>query len=213
MPAPTVADMKTYLGMTGSGDDTIIANAILSAVDQLQRDTGRVFSVASNVTADYSSDGNVLVNIADIPRVDSSRVVTLLGVTVTEGQGYWLLPDRRYPDISTTIQLFMFDMSRGDWYKADPYWWDKNLDRQWLRRGNTPLDLRIVSVQGHPVWRQDVVEQARFLAAWFYWRAKSGASGTIQLPTGEQIDLGAEPLSSPMFVRNWKVSPTVAAVG
>jgi hypothetical protein len=211
MSGPSLSELKTYIGVTTSTDDALLTTALASAIGQAERDTGRTFSVASNVTADYSSDAQVLVHIADIPRSDSSRVVTLSGAALTEGTGYWLLPDRRYPDISTTIQLFHFDQSRGDWYKADPMWWDKNLDTFW-RRGSTPNDLRIVSVQGHPVWRADVTEQVLFLGAWFYWRAKSGASGVVQLPNGTEVDLGAEPLSTPQFIRNWSVRTAVAGV-
>jgi hypothetical protein len=208
---PSLSDVKTYLGLTGTQDDALITASLAEAIGQVERDTGRTFSVASNVTADYSSNGETLVTIADIPRTDGTRVVTMQGATLTEGTGYWLLPDRRYPAISTTIQLFMFDTTRADWYKSDPMWWDKNLDWLW-RRGAQPNDLRIVSVQGHPVWRDDVNQQVKFLTAWFYWRAKAGASGTVLLPSGEEVDLTAEPVSSAQFVRNWSVRTSVASV-
>jgi hypothetical protein len=206
------SDVKTYLGLTGTGDDELIDTCINSATSQAERDTGRTFTYTSNVIRDYSTDGQVTVQIADTPKTDSTRVVTLGGVTLTEGTGYWLLPDRRNPDVSVTIQLFMFDRNRTDWYKSDPQWWDKNLDVWWGRYGNSPLDLRITGYIGHPTWKADVFEQVRFLAAWFYWRAKSGASGVIQTPTGEEIDLGTEPSSSPVFVGNWRVRTAVASV-
>jgi hypothetical protein len=212
MPAPTLSELKTYLGLTGSGDDALLTSAINSGTAQAEHDTSRTFSYASNTTRDYSTDGQVLVQITDIPKTDATRVVTLNGVALTETQGYWLLPDRRNPDISTTIQLAAFDTNRADWFKADPMWWDKNLDMFWRRYGAIPLDLRITSFVGHPTWTADVYEQVRFLAAWFYWRAKSGASGVIQTPTGEEIDLGAEPVSSPVFVHNWRIRTAVAGV-
>jgi len=212
MPAPTLSELKTYLGITGSGDDALLQTAINSGVSQAERDTSRVFTYASNTTRDYSTDGQVLVQIVDIPKTDATRIVTLNGVALTETQGYWLLPDRRNPDISTTIQLAAFDTNRADWFKADPQWFDKNLDTFWRRYGAIPLDLRIYSYVGHPTWANDVYEQVRFLAAWFYWRAKSGASGVIQTPTGEEIDLGAEPVSSPVFVHNWRIRTAVSSV-
>jgi len=212
MSGPTLSDLKTYLGLVGTQDDVLLATCILSGVAQTERDTGRTFAYASNTTRDYSTDGQVLVGIADVPKVDATRVVTLNGVALTETTGYWLLPDRRNPDVSTTIQLAAFDTNRPDWFKADPQWFDKNLDTFWRRYGAIPLDLRVYGYVGHPVWQSDVFEQVRFLAAWFYWRAKSGASGTITTPTGEVIDLGAEPVSSPVFVRNWRVRTAVSHV-
>jgi hypothetical protein len=211
MSGPSLADLKTYLGLTGSGDDALLTSSIASAIDQAEADTGRRFAYSSNTVQQWSSDGQSLVTIHDVPMTDATRVVTLGGVTVTEGTNGWFLPDRRNPDVSTTIQLYAFDRG-GDWYKTDPAWFDKNLDITWNRRGNTPQDLRITGFRGHPVWRADVTQEVTFLAAWFYWRAKSGASGVIQTPTGEEIDLGAEPKSSPTFVRNWAVRPGIIGV-
>ena len=213
---PTLSDLKTYLGLTGSGDDVLLQTCLDAGTAQAERDTGRAFSYSSNQVRDYSTDGQFSVTIADVPKTDSSRVVTLMGATLTEAQtgtgGYWLLPDRRNPAISVTIQLLPYDRSRIDWFKADPQWWDKNLDRLWQRYGTIPLDLRITGFTGHPVWTADVTHEVTFLSAWFYWRAKSGASGVIQTPTGETIDLGAEPVSSPVFIRNWQVRTAVASV-
>jgi hypothetical protein len=211
MPGPSLADIKTYLGITGTGDDTLISSCLLSAVAQAEADTGRRFAYASNTVQTWSSDGQTLVRIYDVPRTDATRTITLSGVTLTEGTNAWLLPDRRNSDVSTTLQLFAFDRT-GDWYKSDPQWWDKNLDSLFGRYGTDPLDVRVSGFIGHPTWRDDVTEQVKFLTAWFYWRAKSGASGVIQLPGGQEIDLGAEPLSSPQFVANWAVRTQVSSV-
>jgi hypothetical protein len=209
---PSLSDLKTYIGLVGSQDDALLTTCLASGIAQAEHDTSRTFAYASNKVRDYSTDGNVLVQITDIPKTDATRVVTLNGVTLTETQGYWLLPDRRNPDISTTIQLAAFDRDRADWFKSDPQWWDKNLDTFWRRYGAIPLDLRIASYVGHPTWTDDVVQEVTFLSAWFYWRAKSGASGVIQTPTGEEIDLAAEPVSSPTFVRNWRIRTAVSGV-
>jgi len=212
MPGPTLSDLKTYLGLTGTTDNTLLQTCLDAGLAQAQADTGRTFAYSSNNDRVYSTDGQVLVNIADTPRTDASRVVTLNGAALTESAGYWLLPDRRNPDISTTIQLMAFDRNRPDWFKSDPQWFDKNLDTFWRRYGAIPLDLRITGLLGHPTWTNDVTHEVTFLSAWFYWRAKSGASGVIQTPTGETIDLAAEPVSSPVFVRNWQVREAVSSV-
>jgi hypothetical protein len=49
-PLPSTTDVKTYLGITGSGDDALIASLIPMGVAQAERDTGRTFSSASNTS-------------------------------------------------------------------------------------------------------------------------------------------------------------------
>lgn len=207
---PSLSDVKTYLGITGSGDDALISSSIVSATAQAERDTSRVFSYASNTSRKYSTNGEASVKIRDVPLTDATRVVTWNGVTLTEGTSYWLLPDRRNPDISVTLQLRPF-VKTDQWYLADPDWFAKNLDHYPF--GALPLDLTVAGFEGHPTWTGDVTQEVTFLSAWFYWRAKSGASGVIQLPTGEEIDLGSEPVSSPTFTRNWAARTAVAGVG
>lgn len=210
MPLPTVADLKTYLDITGSQDDTLLASMIVDGVGKAERDTGRTFATASNTTTRYSTDGQSSIVIHDRPYADASRVVTLGGVTMTEGTGVWFLPDRRDQNITATIQLKYYDRSRGDWFKADPYWFDKNLDNPRYLSG-APNDLVILGVSGHPFPSNDVVGAIRLLEAWLYWNAKSGASGVVQLPTGESLDLEAEPPRYSEFVRNWKIRTAVAS--
>lgn len=210
MSLPTVADLKTYLGITGSQDDTLLAQTITDAVGKAERDTGRTFATASNTRTTYSTDGQSSIVIHDRPFEDSTRTVTLGGVTQTEGTGVWFLPDRRDQRITATIQLQYYDRSRADWYKADPFWFDKNLDSPRYQSG-APNDLVITGVSGHPFPDDDVVGAIRLLCAWLYWNAKSGASGVIQLPTGESLDLEAEPPRYAEFVRNWKIRTAVAS--
>ena len=112
MPLPTVADLKTYLGITGSQDDVLLAQTIVDAVGKAERDTGRVFAAASNVRTTYSTDGQASIVIHDRPFTDPSRVVTIDGVTSSEGTNVWFLPDRRDQNISATIQLRYYDRTR-----------------------------------------------------------------------------------------------------
>jgi hypothetical protein len=135
--------------------------------------------------------------------------VTLGGVTQTEDEAVWFLPDRRDQDITATIQLRHY--LRGPyWYKADPYWWDKNLDMP-DRRGTTPNDLAITGIVGHPFPDDDIVGAIKVLAAWLYWNAKSGASGTVTVSTGEQIDLSEDPPRYVDFVTRWRIRTAVSA--
>lgn len=208
MAMPTVSDIKTYLGLTGSSDDTLLAQCLSDAIAKAEKDTGRRFAAASNTTTRYSTDGQASIVIHDRPYSDANRVVTLGGVTMTEGTNIWFLPDRRDPSISATIQLRHFDTSRSDWYKVDPQWWDKNLDNgKWFN--GTPNDLVIAGLIGHPFLSDDPAGAIRRLAAWFYWRAKSGASGFVTSPTGETIELAQEPGGYADFVRDWRIRTAV----
>jgi hypothetical protein len=210
MPLPTVSDLKTYLGITGAQDDALLAQCIIDAVGKAERDTGRVFAAASNVRTTYSTDGQAWLMVHDRPFTDPSRTVTIQGVTSTEGTNVWFLPDRRDQNVTASVQLRYFDRSSADWYKADPYWFDKNLDNP-RAFGGSPNDLVITGIIGHPFPDDDVVGAIRLLEAWLYWNAKSGASGVVQLPTGENLDLEAEPPRYAEFVRNWKIRTAVAS--
>jgi hypothetical protein len=213
MPIVSLAEVKTYLGLVGTGDDQLISSCIVQAEARLERDTGRTFAYSSNVSRTYSTDGQASLVIRDVPAYGSNtRTVTLGGVTLTEGTGYWLLPDRRNPDVSVTIQLRFYDTTRAGWYKADPQWWDKNLDTLYAH-GGTPNDLVISGTEGHalPV-PGDVVGMEKVMAALLYWQAKSGASGTVNTPTGETIDLTQDPVGYDQFVRDWKIRTAVAGV-
>jgi hypothetical protein len=206
---PTVTDLKTYLGIVGAQDDVLLFQTITDAVGKAERDTYRTFATASNTTTRYSTDGQSSFVIHDRPYSDSTRLVTLGGVTMTEGTNVWFLPDRRDQRITATIQLKYYDRSLGDWYKADPYWFDKNLDSPRYLSG-APNDLVIQGIIGHPFPSDDVTGAIRLLCAWLYWNAKSGASGVVQLPTGESLDLEAEPPRYQEFVRNWRIRTAVA---
>ena len=207
---PTTSDIKTYLGITGSQDDTLIAQALSDAIAKAERDTGRAIAAASNTRTTYSTNGEAWIVIDDRPFTDASRTVTIDGVTMTEGTNVWFLPDRRDQNITASVQLRYFDKGRPDWYKADPYWFDKNLDSPRYGAG-TPNDLVIQGIIGMPFPDADVVGAIRHLTAWLYWNAKSGASGVVQLPGGESLDLAAEPPRYAEFVRNWRIRTAVVS--
>ena len=211
MPLISLPDLKSYLGITGTADDTLLASCASNASAMAERDTGRTFAVSSNVTRRYSTDGQSALTIYDVPYTDASRVVTWMGATLTQDVNYWLLPDRRNQDVSTAIQIRYFDTS-GTWYKADPDWFDKNLDNPRRYWGAGPNDLVITGVHGHPTLPVDVAEAVTALAAWLYYRAKSGASGAVQTPTGETIDLADYPPTYQRFVDAWRIRTGVGLI-
>jgi hypothetical protein len=204
-------ELKAYLGVTGNQEDVRIASAASNASAMAERDTGRTFAVASNVTTRYSTDGQASIIVHDRPYSDPARTVTLGGADTVEGSGVWFLPDRRNPDVSVTVQLRHYDYGRWDWYKVDSGWWDKNLDRRPYALG-TPNDLVITGVVGHPNLPDDVHQAVMELAAFLYWNEKSGASGFVQTPQGDQVELGEYPESYQRMVRNWRIRTAVFSV-
>ena len=212
MSLPTRSDLKTYLGLTGTGDDGLIDQLLPIGLGMAERDTGRTFASSSNTNLRYSTNGDVVIQIHDRPVTDPSRVVTWNGATMTEGTNVWFLPDRRDPNISIHLQLRPFDTSRADWFKADPFWWDKNLDNGRLGTG-IPQDLSITGIVGHPFPRSEVSGAILILDAFLYWRAKSGATGAAYAITGESVSLAETPPEYQDFVRTWRVGLGVASVG
>jgi hypothetical protein len=211
-PLPTLSDAKARLGLTTTGDDTLVTGLLADAIAQASHDTGRTFSAASNVTTRYSTDGQASLVIHDRPYTDASRVVTLGGSTQTEGNGVWFLPDRRDQNITTTIQLRYYDTALPDWYKADPAWFDRNLDRRNYTNGS-PNDLVITGIIGMPFPDQDVTNGILTLLSFLYWKQKSGGSGIVNGPTGELVELADLDAQYARFVERWRIRTAVSSVG
>lgn len=213
-PLVTLTDIKTALGKTGTDDDLLIASIASNATAQAENDTSRIFSVTSNVAHTYSTDGSAVVEILDRPRSDATRTMTLYGAALNEtgtGANVWLLPDRRNQDVSIAVQVRPFDTSSADWYKGDPQWFDKNLDRRRYTNG-MPNDLVITGTVGHPVLDKGVFAGVLELACWMYWRAKGGVSSYASTLSGTEVDLANLPELYQVMVDGWKVRPHVAAV-
>jgi len=214
MSLPTRSDLKTYLGLTSTTDDALIDQLLPIGLALAERDTGRTFASGSNTTTTYSSNGDALIAIHDRPVSDPSRVVTWQGATLTTtgtSANAWFLPDRRDQNISTQLQIRPFDTGRADWFKADPMWFDKNLDvRRWP--AGMPNDISITGIIGHPFPRNEVSGGILILDAYLYWRAKSGATGAAFAITGEEVSLAQTPPEYQEFVRTWRVRTAVAGV-
>jgi hypothetical protein len=216
MTIVSLADVKTYIGLTGTQDDQLLTQLIGTAQARLERDTGRVFAYTSNTTSTYSTDGETLVRVRDMPANGSNtRTVRLSGVALVNGTSYWLLPDRRNPEVSTVLQLRAFDRSNPEWFKAFPGWWDANMDSpRCAAQLGSPNDLVINGPEGHPYpVPEDVVGMCKSMTALLYWQAKAGASGTVATPTGDLVDLSArDPVGYPEFVRDWRIRTAVSGV-
>jgi hypothetical protein len=175
----TLDEVKTYLGKTGTDDDLLIASVASNASAMAERDTGRIFAVASNVTLLYSTDGQRAITIHDHPYNDTTRTIRFNGATLTEGTNVWFLQDRRNPSVSVIVQLAPFT---PEWFVHNFNWFDANMDSpRYLARitSGMPNDLEIAGTVGHPVTPPDVKQAVLELAGWLYWRAKGGASGVV----------------------------------
>lgn len=207
-PIVSLDELKTYLGKTGTGDDVLLASVASNATAMAERDTGRYFAVASNVTTRYSTDGNASLVIHDRPYSDATRTVLLDGVTLTEGTNVWFLTDRRNPDVTATVQLTSFNR---EWFAKSFSWFDGNLDNPRYQLGTgTPNNLVIAGTVGHPTTPSDVKQAVLELAVWLYWRAKGGASSYADTLTGKEVDLSLLPMAYQVMVRNWKIRTAVA---
>ena len=216
MPIVSLAEQKTFMGLTGTQDDQLLSNLILQAQAQVESDTGRTFAYTSNTTSTYSTDGEAVVRVRDMPAAASnSRTVRLSGAVLTANVNYWLLPDRNNPQVSTMLQIRPFDRSHPMWYKAFPNWFDANMDspRYWATIGS-PNDLVIDGPEGHPTpVPADVVGMIKLKCQLLYWQNKAGASGTVATPTGDLIDLSSrDPVGYDEFVRGWRIRTAVAGV-
>lgn len=211
-PLITLDELKTYLGITGTQNDALLASIASNVSAKAARDTGRTFAVTSNTTYRYSTDGQSSLVIHDRPYGDATRTVTLSGVTLVEGTDVWFLPDRRNQEATCTIQLQPFDRSDPRWYLHSSQWFDRNLDSPYYRTG-TPNDLVITGTVGHPSIDGDVRLALLEAGGFYYHRAKGGASSYAATLTGEEVDLTLLPQAYQDFVKNWKIKTAVAVVG
>lgn len=204
----SLSDLKTYLGITGTATDALLGSIASNVSARIELDTGRRFTYASNITRSYSTEGRIYLPIEDVPVVDATRIVTLDGAGLVEGTSYWLIPDRRNPDVSVSLQLGTF--GPGFW-RSDPGWFDKNLDRLWAR-GSMPLNLQVVGCHG-PSTLPDTIRAALLtLGAWEFYRAQAGGSGTVKLPSGEEVSLSDLPPGYTDTVDVWRRYGLVEAI-
>jgi hypothetical protein len=62
-----LADLKRWLGVSGSGDDTLLTDLEARAVDFLERETGRHFGTAEAKTEIHEGDGTPILWLNELP--------------------------------------------------------------------------------------------------------------------------------------------------
>lgn len=94
----SLSDLKTYLGISGTGDDALLTDILDRTTAAIDRYTGRVFAVTANSTRYFDAwrdvDGYTLRLDTDLAAL--TTVTNGDGVVVTVGQ-YWTLPRNGTP--------------------------------------------------------------------------------------------------------------------
>lgn len=114
----TVAAVKTYLGISGAGDDTLLATLVAAARSQIEAKTGRVFEATADTTryldAVADVDGPYLLLRGDLCAITS--VTNGDGTTVTSGE-YFTVPLNATPYYALKLR----GTSGNAWtYTTDP---------------------------------------------------------------------------------------------
>lgn len=211
---PSRSEVKAFLQIPVSTTthDALIDSLIPAAVGTLERMSGRQISASSNVQTTYSTDGSSSLVIHDRPYTDPSRSVQLDGTTLTENQDVWFIQDRRDPNVTATIQLRQFTGS-GEWWKADPDWFNKNLDiwaRRWGESG-MPNNLTITGIIGMPLITYDthhaIIEMTGYL-----FKQKDAAGNVTFSPEGAILDIQDLPTPVQAWLINWRIRTAVSVI-
>lgn len=119
MAYATTAQVKTYLDITGTGDDSLIGDLLNAATSAIETHTHREFMVQSNTTRYFDScydvEGLTLYLDRDLCEIDS--ITNGDGTTVTTAQ-YVTEPRNNAPYYAITLKssksIYWEDDSSGD---------------------------------------------------------------------------------------------------
>lgn len=194
------------------GDGPIGSN-IAAASAFLQRITRRQIEPQTGVTKRFTTNGRAIVPIVDLR---SATSVTLQGVTLQLDQGdsstAWLLPDRVEPSVYTSVQVRPFG---GNW-RANPQWFDRNLDT-YASRGmswsSLPNDLEVTGDWGHDPYPPDMVLAGEVLAAWYTKRPDALLANVASTLDGSLLNYAAMPPEVMDFLTAWRLREEMIVAG
>lgn len=211
-----VSEVRDYLqqtSTTGRFSDAQIGSNIRAAQSYLQRRTGRQFENQTATTKTFTTLNRAIVNIPDLR---TATTVTKTGSVTTD---YDLLPDRMSSGVYTGIQFRVPYVSGGDWYKSDPLWWDKNLDRPNYAGGvgyfsSEPNDLTIEGDWGYTGdgMPYDVLHAVKLLASFYTLRPQSVLAGASVTPEGALLTYRELPIEVRTFIEEWSLGEQAAVV-
>jgi hypothetical protein len=221
MTAPsfiTAASVRDYLGLNSvSSDskysDSTLGSNIRAASWTLERATGRFFGDRTQ-TLKFTTNGAAFVTIPGLRTVGTP--VTNQGVTLTEDETFYLIPDSQQSGVYTGIQFRAFGTgsSGGAWWMHNPEWFDRNLD-SYLHPGNRggatslPNDLVLPGSWGYTDIPEPILHATKVLAAFYTKRPDAILSGAITTPDGNSFDLSQFPVEVQAFIKDWRIGPWV----
>lgn len=191
------------------GDPQLGSN-IRAASAFLQRVTHRQFEPQTGVTRTFTTNGKANIIIPDLRTATS---VTLQDAELTADETYWLMSDPVESSVYTAIQLRPFGAYH---YKANPQWFDRNLDTYYGRGwplGSLPNDLDIAGDWGHDPYPEDLLQNTKVLAAWITRRPESVLANVRITPEGSELRYGDLPPEVQRFIADWTLAENVAVIG
>lgn len=179
----TVADLKTYLGITGAADDTLLTNLLSRAQKAIEVYTGRVFKCAADTTRKFivgqDTEGDTLYFDEDLCQVTSvSNDADGTPRALTKDTDYVTLPRNRTPWYGFKILTSTSEF----WDYTDDPETGVTVTGRWAY-SITPPD--------------DIVHACIRLAGYFYRQKDAGVfdvtaipdAGVIQIPQGIPRDV------------------------
>tara|TARA_R100001082_G_scaffold111276_1_gene94652 strand:- start:6256 stop:6855 length:600 start_codon:yes stop_codon:yes gene_type:complete len=163
----TTAKVKTYLGISSSGDDTLIGDLIANAQSIIESYTGRVFDVSGDTTKKFDAkldvDGRMLyfsdqLEIAAAP----TTVTNGDGSTLTADTDFVYLPRNRFPAYGLEL------------LPSSSAWWQGNSS------GNDANAISIVAKWGYSVSGSvpaDIQQACIRLTAFLYRQRETNSDG------------------------------------
>lgn len=220
------ADVRGYLqqdSTTGRFSDAQLGSNIAAATAFLQRETGRQFTKQDATSKTFTTLNRAIMYIPDLRSVTSA---TKGGTTVTSGTDFDLLPDRMSTGIYTGIQFRVpYGWGGyGTWYKSDPLWWDKNLDRPPWGSGvgygysSEPNDLVITGDWGYDDTNgtvplpSDAQHAIKVLASFYTLRPQSVLAGAAVGPEGNFYSYRELPMEVRIFIDAWRLGEQASVV-
>lgn len=194
---------------TGQFSDNRIGSNIRSAASAIQREAQRQFEPRSGVTMRFTTDGRDYITIPDTRSVTS---VHLQSTELDADSTYHLIPDAMQTGVYTGIQFRAFGQ-RGNSYKSNPEWFDRNLDHPlYQARSSLPNDLVIVADVGHVPYPDDFLGAVIVLAGFLTRRSSSTLADVVLTPEGNELRYSQWPVEVRQFVESWKGGSQVIVI-
>lgn len=120
MPIATVAEYKTYAGVSGTEHDARLADVLSMAQAWMERRCGRSFDLASYTDEEYDGTGGptLVLRNAPVTLLTSVSIRGDSGEVTTVGPGTYRLDAGG----GRVIRLASIETVFGEWRGADPVW-------------------------------------------------------------------------------------------